>query len=63
MIANIMYSALVACLVEVFLVINVSMIADFAQENQWNNALLSMVYTSDVIIVLGYVLLGIVILR
>ena len=61
MIANIMYSALVACLVEVFLVINVSMIADFAQENQWNNALLSMVYTSDVIIVLGYVLLGIVI--
>lgn len=61
MITNIMYSALVACLVEVFLVINISMIAGYAQERQWSSALLTMVYDSDVIIILGYVLIGIVI--
>lgn len=61
MIANILYSALVACLVEVFLVTNLDMVARYAQEAQWNNALMGMIYDSDLVIVIGYVLLGIMI--
>lgn len=57
-IANILYSALVACLVEVFLVTNLGMLARYARESQWNNALMEMIYDSDLVIVLGYVLLG-----
>ena len=60
MLINILYSMLVACLVEVVLVINLSALASRAQSDRWNNALLAMVYDSNVVIVLGYVLLGIV---
>lgn len=58
-IANILYSSLVACLVEVFLVTNLTMLARYARESQWNNALMAMIYDSDTVIILGYVLLGI----
>ncbi len=58
-IANVIYSTLVACLMEVFLVTNLSMLADYAEESRWSNAFLSMVYGSDVVIVMGYVLFGI----
>lgn len=58
---NILYSGLVACLVEVFLVINLSMLAGYSRKVEWNNALLARIYESDVVIVLGYVLLGIAI--
>ncbi len=61
MITNILYSALVTCLIEVFLVTNVGMLARYAEKSQWNNALMSMIYDSDLAIVLGYVLLGIMI--
>lgn len=61
MIANILYSALVACLVEVFLVTNLRMLARYARESQWNNALMTLIYDSDVAVVLGYVLLGIMV--
>ena len=61
MVTNVFYSALVTCLVEVFMVLNLSMLAVFAEESQWDNALLAMIYHSDIIIVLGYVLLGIII--
>lgn len=60
-IANIIYSTLVTCLVEMFLVTNLSMLAGYAKESSWNNALLAMIYHSDIVIVLGYVLVGIVI--
>lgn len=60
-IANIIYSALVTCLVEIFLVTNLSMLAGYAKESSWDNALLGMIYHSDIVIVLGYVLVGIVI--
>ncbi|MEW4411300.1 HAMP domain-containing sensor histidine kinase [Clostridium sp. AN503] len=60
-IANIVYSTLVTCLVEMFLVTNLSMLAGYAEESQWDNALLAMIYHSDIVIVLGYVLVGIVI--
>jgi len=61
MVTNVIYSTLVTCLVEVFMVFNLSMLAGYAGESQWDNALLAMVYHSDIIIVLGYVLLGIII--
>ena len=60
-IANIIYSALVACLIEMFLVTNISMLAEYAQEAQWNSALFSLILESDMVIVLGYVLIGILI--
>ena len=60
-IANVLYSALVAFLVEIFLVTNITMLAGYAEKAQWSNALLDMVYNSDTIIVLGYVMIGIVI--
>lgn len=61
MIANIIYSTLVACLVEIFLVTNLSMLAGYAERAEWQNALLAMVASSDTVIVLGYVLFGIVV--
>ncbi|MDD3252980.1 MAG: HAMP domain-containing sensor histidine kinase [Lachnospiraceae bacterium] len=60
-IANIIYSALVTCLVEIFLVTNLSMLAGYAERSEWQNALLAMVASSDTVIVLGYVLFGIVV--
>lgn len=60
-IANVVYSALVAFLVEIFLVTNISMLAGYAEEAQWSNAFLSMANSFDTVIVLGYVLVGIVI--
>ena len=60
-ITNIIYSMLVTCLVEVFLVTNLSMLAGYAAEAQWDSALMALVRESDVVIVLGYVLVGILI--
>ncbi len=59
--ANILYSTLVACAAEVLVVMNLSFLADYARRGQWDNALLAMVYNSDTVIVLGYVLLGVAI--
>ena len=42
-IVNILYSALVSCLVEVFLVTNLGMLARYARESQWNNALMGLI--------------------
>ncbi len=61
LIANIVYSTLVACLVEVFLVTNLAMLAEYARESQWNNALMAMIYDRDLVIILGYVLLGVMV--
>jgi signal transduction histidine kinase len=60
-VANILYSTLIAGLVEIVLVLNMSFLADYAHKAQWDNALLAMIYNSDIVIVLGYVLLGIAI--
>ena len=61
MIANVVYSTLLACLVEMFLVTNLTMLAGYAKKSEWDNALLGMIGESDVIIVLGYVLVGILV--
>lgn len=60
-VTSVIYSAVVTCLIEMFLVTNLSMLAGYAEESEWDNALLTLVYNSDTVIVLGYVLLGIVI--
>lgn len=60
-ITNIIYSTLVTCLIEIFLVTNLSLLANYSRQSEWNNAWLAMVYHSDIVIVLGYVLLGIII--
>ncbi len=58
-ITNIVYSTLVACLIEVFLVTNLTMLAQYAQRSEQTNALLTLVEQSDVVVVLVYVLIGI----
>lgn len=60
-ITNIIYSTLVTGLIEVFLVLNLSILADHAQQFEWNSALLTLIEDSDIVIVMGYVLLGIII--
>lgn len=60
-ITNIIYSMLVTCLIEVFLVTNLSILAGYAAEARWDSALMTLVRESDVVIVLGYVLVGILI--
>ena len=60
-VTSVIYSTVVTCLIEVFLVTNLSMLAGYAEESEWDNALLTMIYNSDTVIVLGYVLLGIII--
>ncbi len=58
-IANIIYSTLVACLIDVFLVTNLTMLAEYAQRSEQSSAFLNMVGQSDMVVVLVYVLIGI----
>lgn len=60
-VTNIIYSMLVTCLIEIFMVTNLSMLAGYAAEAEWDSALMALVRESDVAIVLGYVLVGILI--
>lgn len=61
MVANILYSTLVTCLLEILLITNVHTLSNYAEESGWDNAFLSLAASSDLVMVLGYVLLGIVI--
>ena len=58
-IANIIYSTLVACLIDVFLVTNLTMLAEYAKRSEQSSAFLNIVAQSDVVVVLVYVLVGI----
>lgn len=58
-ITNIIYSTLVACLIDLFLVTNLTMLAEYAQRSEQSIALLNMVRQSDVVVILVYVLIGI----
>ena len=60
-ITNILYSTLITCLVEVFLVTNLTMVARYARKSRWNNALMAMIDDSELVIVIGYVLLGVMV--
>ena len=57
---NIIYSAVISCLVEIFLVTNVSMIARYMEESGRMNRLLQAVLDYHVAVVLVYVVSGLV---
>ncbi len=61
MIANIVYSTMVACLIEVLLISNLILMATDAIDSGWENPLITMIYESDIVIVVGYVLIGIIV--
>ena len=58
-VVNIIYSTVVACMVMVFLVTNLSMIGQYAAERGMENSLVLLLYRPGTMIVLLYVLLGI----
>lgn len=58
-VVNIIYSTVVACMVMVFLVTNLSMIGQYAAERGMENSLVRLFYRPGTMIVLLYVLLGI----
>lgn len=58
-VVNIIYSTVVACMVMVFLVTNLSMIGQYAAERGMENSLALLFYCPGTMIVLLYVLLGI----
>lgn len=58
-IMNIIYSAVVACLVEIFVVTNLAMLADYMETSGRTNSVIILFKSSDVWIILLYVLLGI----
>ena len=58
-VVNIIYSTVVACMVMVFLVTNLSMIGQYAAERGMENSLTLLFYRPGTMIVLLYVLLGI----
>ena len=58
-VVNIIYSTVVACMVMVFLVTNLSMIGQYAAERGMENSLVLLFYSPGTMIVLLYVLLGI----
>ncbi len=58
-ITHIIYSAILACLVEVFLVTNLSMAGRYAVENGGEGSLAAMFYQPDSLVVILYVLTGI----
>ncbi len=60
-VSNILVSAVIACLIEVFLVANLSMVADYVLKEGSENMLFLMIAESDVAVVLVYLLIGILI--
>lgn len=60
-ITNVIYSAVVSCLVVVFLVTNLTMIGTYAVESGKEGSLISIFYEPDTVIILLYVLTGILI--
>ena len=59
-VTNIVYSAIITCLVEIFLVANVSMIAGYLEESGRLNRLIQNLLSMDVAMMLIYVIFGIV---
>jgi signal transduction histidine kinase len=57
-ITNILYSAVVAVLIEIFLITNVSLIASYLKNTEKDNAFISMLTTFDVAVILMYVIFG-----
>ncbi len=60
-VTNIVYSTLVACLIDGFLVMNLTMLAKYAKRSDQSGALLTLIAQSDVVVVLVYALIGILV--
>ncbi len=58
-ITNIIYSAILACLVEAFVVTNLSMVGRYAVENGKEGSLAAMFYQPEALIVVLYLILGV----
>lgn len=61
MVTNILYSALIACLIEIFLIANVSMITDYLRETSYEDSFVLHVTEMDMVMMLVYVLTGVAI--
>lgn len=61
MVTNIFYSAIITCLIEVFLIANVSMIVGYLRETSYRDSFFLQITGMDTIMVLIYVLSGVVI--
>lgn len=61
MVTNIFYSTIITCLIEVFLIANVSMIVGYLRETRYEDSFVLQVAGTDTIMVLIYVLSGVVI--
>lgn len=59
MILNILYSAVITCLIEVFLIANVTMITTYLQETRYGDSFFLQLTRQDTFMVLIYVILGI----
>ncbi len=60
-VTNILFSTVITCLIEVFLVANLSMLADYAVKEGSSSALFALIAGSNAAIVLLYVIIGILI--
>lgn len=58
-ISNMIYSTIVTCLIEVFLVINLDMLGTYAEETGYRNSILVLFASGNTMITLLYVLFGI----
>lgn len=59
MILNILYSAVITCLIEVFLIANVTMITTYLRETRYGDSFFQQLARQDTFMVLIYVILGI----
>lgn len=58
-VTNIFYSAVITCLIEVFLVANITMITDYLKETGYEDSFLLQITNMDIVMVLVYVLVGV----
>lgn len=61
MVTNILYSAIITCLIEVFLIANVSMITEYLRETRYSDFFFLQITDMEMLMVLIYVIIGIMI--
>ncbi|MEG2870854.1 MAG: HAMP domain-containing protein, partial [Clostridium sp.] len=58
MVTNVIYSAIITCLIEVFLITNVSMIVDYLRETRYEDLFILQLTEMNTLMTLIYVLVG-----
>lgn len=61
LVANVFYSAFITCLIEIFLITNVSMIVEYLEETKHADSFLIQLYGMSTFMTIGYVFIGILI--